>query len=56
MKTISLVVEHKEFKIGVDEKYASQIEDVIFGSLKHNESNSIKDLIALVLEQRAIVK
>jgi hypothetical protein len=51
MRTVSLVVEHKEFRIGLDEKNAQEIEDLIFSKLSRNSSNSIKDVMALLLNQ-----
>jgi hypothetical protein len=51
MRTVSLVVEHKEFRIGLDERHAQEIEDLIFSKLSRNSSNSIKDVMALLLNQ-----
>lgn len=51
MKTITLLIENREFKIGLDDSYARDIEDAIFSVLKTDRNNSIKDLIALVLQE-----
>ena len=51
MKTITLLIENREFKIGLDDSYARDIEDAIFSVLKSDRNNSIKDLIALVLQE-----
>jgi len=51
MKTLSLIVENKEFKIGLDDKYAQEIIDNIFKSLNQGTNNSITSLIGLVLKE-----
>jgi hypothetical protein len=51
MRTISLIIEHKEFKIGLEDQFAEDIEETIFSVLDRERNNSIKDLIALVLQQ-----
>jgi hypothetical protein len=51
MKTISLKIENKDFKIGLDDEYAQEIENIIFNELRKNENNSIKNLLSLVIQQ-----